>query len=141
MDMRKEINCFDGEFGFLSNFCPSKIEFEGIVFPTVEHAFQAAKTLDLEERKRIAKLETAGKAKRAGRKVVLREDWEEIKVAIMFELCLEKFSQPIFKELLLATGNARLVEGNTWNDTFWGVCNGIGKNNLGNILMEIRRLV
>ena len=79
------------------------------------------------------------KAKQLGRKVKLRKDWEEVKTNIMYDICLAKFTQnQDLKEKLLKTGNAILIEGNWWNDTYWGVCNGIGENNLGKILMKIR---
>jgi ribA/ribD-fused uncharacterized protein len=81
---------------------------------------------------------TAGAVKRLGRKMVLRDDWEEVKVDIMRDLLIQKFSQQPFRRLLLATGDSYLEETNTWNDTFWGVCNGKGKNQLGILLMEIR---
>ena len=62
-----------------------------------------------------------------------------VKVKLMFELVLEKFKQnPELKQKLLETGNQELIEGNTWNDTFWGVCNGQGQNWLGKILMLVR---
>ena len=73
------INCFEREYAFLSNFYPSSIEYEGMKYPTVEAAFQAAKTPDLHMKMAIATMDNPGKAKRMGRKVVLREDWEEIK--------------------------------------------------------------
>ena len=121
------IDSFQGEHAFLSNFAASEIEFEGIVFPTVEHAFQAAKTLNMTKRKEIAALPSPGHAKRAGRSVELRPDWEEIKIDVMLECVRKKFQIP---ELL--------VEGNWWKDTFWGMCEGRGQNNLGKILMKVR---
>ena len=134
----EKIDCFDGEFDFLSNFYESTIYHDGIKYPTVEHAFQAAKTMDLNERIKIANMNTPGKAKRAGRKVALRPDWEQVKFEVMKELVTIKFLNPDLKAKLLATKNAELIEGNTWNDTCWGVCKGIGQNNLGKILMEVR---
>ena len=131
---------FKGEYRFLSNFYPATVDYEGIRFPTVEHAFQAAKTLDKGERRRISKLGSAGEAKRAGRKVTLRRDWEKRKIEIMSDLVYQKFSNHSeLREKLLDTGNAKLVEGNNWHDTFWGVdvVSG-GENHLGKILMEVR---
>lgn len=133
------ISDFSGEFAFLSNFHPARVVFGGIVFPTVEHAFQAAKSERREDWIAIAALPTAGKAKRAGRKVQLREDWEQLKVEIMTELVRRKFQNPDLRQQLLATGDQELVEGNTWNDRFWGVCKGKGENHLGKILMFVRR--
>jgi ribA/ribD-fused uncharacterized protein len=133
------IDQFTGDYDFLSNFHPSPIEVDGIVYSTVEHAFQAAKTFDLEEKQAVAQAATPGIAKRKGRKVQLRPDWEQVKVGIMEELVRLKFTtHATQREQLLATGDAELVEGNTWKDTFWGVCRGKGRNALGKILMKVR---
>lgn len=133
---------FDGEWRFLSNFHPSAVWFEGILFPTVEHAFQAAKTLDLNQRRAIAAEPTPGRAKRAGRKLALRQDWEEIKVGVMRTLVQLKFlSSPELAVLLLSTGDSHLEEGNRWNDRLWGTVDGIGQNHLGRILMETRQIL
>lgn len=138
------ITVFDGNFAFLSNFYPSLITLSGETYPTVEHAFQALKTYDVEARKMIAAAPTPGKAKAMGRAVVLRADWEEIKEDVM-KICLKaKFNIPELREKLLATGDAYLVEGTVWHDNEWGSCNCdrckniIGKNKLGNALMAIR---
>lgn len=81
----------------------------------------------------------AGEAKKLGRTVVLRPDWNEVKVSIMRNVLALKFRQnPDLREKLLATGEAELIEGNHWKDTFWGVCNGVGENWLGKLLMELR---
>lgn len=135
------ITSFDGtEHDFLSNFHPCIMEFEGIVYPTTEHAFQAMKSLDNEVRLKIASMSTPGKAKRMGREIALRPDWEYIKDEVMYQVCKIKFSQPGFTKQLLATGDAELVEGNGWNDRYWGVdaVTGVGENKLGKILMRIR---
>jgi N-glycosidase YbiA len=132
------IDRFDGEYAFLSNFWSSPITLDGITYPTVEHAFQAAKAINPPERQRIAALPTPGAAKRAGRKVAIRPDWERVKVGIMEDLVRRKFADPELAGKLLATGEEDLVEGNTWNDRFWGVCRGSGRNELGKILMRVR---
>ena len=133
------IDSFSEEFEFLSNFFPSKItDFEGNIYPTVEHYFQAMKTLDPEKRKIIAAAPTPGQAKRLGRKVNLRKDWEEIKLDVMKTALRQKFSKPGLRQMLLDTGDAELIEGNWWGDTYWGVCNVVGENHLGELLMEIR---
>lgn len=137
------INRFDGDFEFLSNFFPSPIRFEGMVYPTVEHAFQAAKTMDMAKRRMIAGLPTPGQAKREGRKVTLRPDWEEVKVDIMETLLRAKFSNQHLNFCLRITDGHFLEEGNTWHDNFWGVCHcercgGNGRNQLGKLLMKIR---
>jgi ribA/ribD-fused uncharacterized protein len=134
-----DILAFVDDFDFLSNFHPSPVRWEGVLYPTVEHAFQAAKTDDPEERATILAAGSPGKAKRLGKRVRLRKDWESVKVGIMETLVRAKFvSHPELRAALLATGEGRLVEGNTWGDAFWGVCRGAGKNHLGRILMRVR---
>ncbi len=131
---------FQGEHRFLSNFWPAEVELDGIKYPTIEHAYQAAKTLDEERRKVIQAQTTPGEAKRAGRKVKIRPDWEDVKIGIMLDLVRQKFTNNVkLRNRLLATGDEELIEGNTWGDTFWGRCKGIGQNNLGKILMKIRK--
>jgi N-glycosidase YbiA len=133
---------FKGEYRFLSNFWACAIGHDGIQYPTVEHAFQAAKTLNFHERWNISRLETPGEAKRAGRKAQIRPDWEQVKVGIMQELVLQKFARHEgLRRRLLDTDDALLLEGNTWGDTFWGVVEGEGHNELGKILMEVRQLL
>lgn len=134
----KKIDSFNGEYYFLSNYYYSPIVFEGIHYPTVEHAFQAAKTLNNNKRLEIAKMRTPGQAKKAGRTISLRPDWEEIKFDVMKKCVKSKFEDYDLRNRLLSTGDVELIEGNWWNDTVWGVCNGIGQNNLGKILMEVR---
>lgn len=136
--MEKVINKFDGEYAFLSNFTPCKVTYNGRTYRTVEHAFQAAKSLDEMEQKIFLFVSDPAEAKRWGRQVHLRPDWEQVKDNIMKDLLKQKFSQEPFKSQLLATGNIKLVEGNTWNDTYWGICKGRGLNMLGTLLMEVR---
>ena len=132
------IDKFEGEYAFLSNFYLSKINDSYLDYPTVEHYFQAAKTLDLEKRAEIAAADTPGQAKRLGRKVALRPDWEEVKDQVMLEALRKKFSDDKLRSMLLATGEEYLIEGNTWGDKYWGVCGGIGLNHLGKLLMQVR---
>lgn len=137
------IDRFAGEWRFLSNFSPCPwIVYDGDVYATTEHAYQAAKTLDLAARRAIRATQRPGDAKRIGAHVSLRPDWSIVqRVTIMRDLLVQKFAagQPIdYLAGLLRTGDATLIEGNTWGDTFWGVCNGEGDNVLGTLLMEIR---
>ena len=141
------IDCFDGHWAFLSNFYWSEIEFEGITYPTNEHFFQAMKTLDVNERRAIANCRTPGQAKRMGRRVALRPDWEDIKESVMLEgLCL-KFTDEQLADWLLETGDEELVEGTTWHDNEWGNCSCPkcahieGKNKLGRLLMQVRDMI
>lgn len=130
------IDSFRGAYHFLSNFYPAPVTYNGLTYRNNEAAFQAQK--DLTRSKDFTSLEP-GTAKRLGRRVVLRPDWEDVKLGIMEELVRAKFEQnPELKEKLIATYPQRLVEGNNWNDTFWGVCRGRGNNALGLILMAIR---
>lgn len=133
------INSFKGQYSFLSNFYPVQVEIEGIVYPSVEHAYVAMKTMDIELRKQISLMETAGKVKRMGRTLNIRSDWDHIKLPVMFGLLRLKFQKPELKLLLVSTGDSHLEEGNWWGDTFWGVCKGVGENNLGKLLMRVRQ--
>ena len=133
------IDRFDGEYFFLSNFEDSLITYDGITYKNVEAAFHAQKVFDREKKKEFSNLNPS-EAKRLGRRVKLRSDWESVKVDIMTDLVRIKFLQnPNLKKKLLATGDEILIEGNWWNDQFWGVCKGEGQNYLGRILMMIRK--
>lgn len=135
----KTIDCFKGKYFFLSNFYESYTTIDHIVYPTIEHFFQAQKAMNNEERNSIIKAGSPNIAKAIGRKVQLRPDWEEIKDQVMYDGVKAKFTKnPILKAKLLSTGDAELIEGNWWNDTYWGVCKGVGKNKLGQILMRVR---
>jgi len=133
-----KITSFTGEYSFLSNFHPSKIEYCGVIYPTLEHAYQAAKTDNPEERKKIQAADTPGKAKKLGKSVTLTRDWNRKKLIVMENMLRQKFYNKELRKKLLATGTAQLIEGNNWGDTFWGICNGKGMNHLGNLLVEIR---
>ena len=135
---QNRIDSFRGTYRFLSNFFPAEVSYEGAIYPSVENAFQAAKCANASERTVFAVCSPA-EAKRFGRHVRLRSDWERVKLDIMRQLVTDKFARSSeLRRRLLATGNAQLVEGNAWNDTFWGVCHGNGQNHLGRILMEVR---
>ncbi len=130
---------FVDEFRWLSNFWPSPIEVDGTTWPTVEHAYQAAKTLDRDQQQSIADCATPGRAKRAGQRVTLRPDWDDVCLDVMARLVAAKFDQhPDLADRLVATGHRPIVEDNRWGDTFWGVTDGVGHNHLGRILMAVR---
>lgn len=134
------IDSFRGKYYFLSNFFPAEVTYNGLTYQNNEAAFQAQKTYSKEERIEFTTLEPRD-AKRRGRRVRLRRDWEQVKDRIMEEIVRAKFSQnEELKEQLLATGDAQLVEGNRWNDRYWGVDirSGVGENHLGKILMKVR---
>jgi len=134
---------FQGEYRFLSNFWYVDVELDGVVYPSVEHAYQAAKTLDEMERKNILYAPTAFSAKRRGKQVIKRKDWDDIKVIVMYNLLRQKFKEGELKRKLLSTGNKILKEGNDRGDIFWGVDirSGKGKNQLGKLLMAVREEV
>lgn len=138
------IDRFDGEYSFLSNFSASPFYIDYILFPTMEHYFQASKAIDQNDYLRIASASTPGKAKRLGRQIQLRPDWEEVKDEVMLIGLRKKFANPELRNLLLTTGDEELVEGTTWHDNEWGNCtcprckNIPGKNKLGKLLMQVR---
>ena len=145
-ELRRVIDDFQGDYYFLSNFAPAPVRLNGVRYPTVEHAYQAAKTLAPEEREKIRGSSTPALARKLGRKVTKRPDWSDQKVDLMRDLVRQKFAgQPDLKKRLLATKDAELVEGNTWHDNFWGDCrcarcaSSPGQNWLGRILMDVRR--
>lgn len=137
--MKNVINEFRGEYRFLSNFYPAEVELDGLSYPTVEHAYQAAKTDNMLLRTMIRSSDCL-RAKSIGRGVRLRRNWNDMKLEIMERLLRQKFAPgSILAQCLLDTGKAHLVEGNTWDDSYWGVCGGTGENHLGKLLMKIRR--
>ena len=136
-----KINAFRGEYFFLSKFYPCHVKFEGRTYQSAEAAFQAAKTNNDVERKIFTRL-SPSQAKKRGRSVSLRDDWENVKIQIMTDVCYAKFSQnEDLKQKLIETGDAILEEGNDWGDTFWGCVDGYGSNHLGEILMAVRTSV
>lgn len=134
---------FEGPYRFLSNFWPCEIEWRGLVYPSVEAAYQAGKTLDLEERKKFTQY-TPQQAKRAGKALKLRPDWDMVKDQIMTYLVRKKFENPRLRKALLDTLDSELQEGNWWGDKYWGISpaqSGQGENKLGKILMAERSLI
>lgn len=135
---------FRDEYHFLSNFVSVDIVYDGALYPSVEHAYQSAKSNDLNWKKFCRNpLITASEVKTKSYEISNKiENWHSIKLEVM-ELCLiQKFSKEPFRNQLLATGNENIQEGNWWNDTFWGidltVDPNIGENHLGRLLMKIR---
>lgn len=124
---------------FLSNFYERRFIYDGLSYPTSEHAYQAQKTEDLQYRIKIAEARTPHDAKKMGRELArLRPDWQHVKVEIMEDVLRAKFSTHSMKTMLMRTYPDTLIEGNDRGDTFWGVCNGEGRNMLGQLLMKIR---
>jgi len=148
------ITVFSGPHHFLSNFHLCSILYEGITYASTEHAYQAAKCASPFMRLQFVGI-TATEAKRAGRRVKMRPDWEQVKLGVMLDLLRIKFAvadqvhHATILDALLATGDAELIEGNWWHDQYWGVCNcgrdgtcakkgGVGENCLGKLLMQVR---
>lgn len=123
---------------FLDNFHYCEVVFEGIKYPSTEHAYQAAKSLSDTARHAIAICPSPGIAKSRGNRLKIRRDWDDVRYEVMRRVLIRKFVQPRFLRGLLATGKLHIIEGNTWNDTYWGVCNGVGENKLGELLMDLR---
>lgn len=146
---QESITKFSGEYEKLSNFYPVIVCFEGINYPSVEHAYVSAKTKDGMAKRIISELKAdeAGKAKRIGRKFKLRSDWDIIKLGVMKRCLMQKFLYSEFKILLLSTGDSHIVEGNYWHDNYWGNClcrdcaEIQGQNHLGKMLMKVRDII
>lgn len=136
MQSLSDIVEFRGQYGWLSNFFPCRVSFDGYYYPSVENAYHAAKTYP--EQRYKFQICSARTAKKWGKTIFKRAGWDTERLMVMEHLVRQKFSDPHFGELLLSTKDVQLIEGNTWNDTFWGVCDGIGENHLGKILMKIR---
>lgn len=137
----KSVRGFFGDYRWLSNFWPATVELDGVEYTSVEHAYQAAKTTNSAQRFIVRKAVTAAEAKRLSKRglITLRPGWEDMKVEVLGRLVEQKFTRS--EELgrkLLATDDAELVEENSWGDVFWGVCRGVGRNELGKILMRVR---
>lgn len=133
------IDSFRGEYGFLSNFTRCRIVYEGLIYRSVEHAYQAAKVETNIERAQFTEPGISpGDSKRMGRELIIRDNWDQVKLTIMEDLLRIKFNYPVFKDKLLNTYPHELEESNSWGDTYWGVCNGTGENHLGKLLMQLR---
>ena len=129
---------FIDAYAFLSNFYHSPVKYRNLIYLNAEAAFQAQKESCEKDKEQYTRMNPA-QAKLVGRNCNLREDWEEIKEQTMYEIVKAKFTQnEALARLLLDTGDAYLEEGNWWHDTTWGVCNGVGENKLGKILMRVR---
>lgn len=131
------VDSFTGPYHFLSNFKLCHVVYEDRVYPSVENAYQAAK-VPASMRARFQAVRP-GEAKRMGRSTAIRPDWDAVKESVMLELLRYKFKpRGGLASALLNTGDAELVEGNGWGDTYWGVYRGVGENRLGRLLMQVR---
>jgi len=144
--MKDSIGPFIKDWKWLSNFYEAEVTFEEKAYPTVEHAYQASKTRDFEERELIRQLKTPGEAKQYGRKVKLRGDWVYIRLSVMKGLLKQKFIlESMLGRKLEKTGEMELIEFNAWHDNYWGwcMCNECKRktkfNRLGQLLMDVRK--
>jgi ribA/ribD-fused uncharacterized protein len=147
-EVTEDIKGFTGNYRWLSNFWPAYILFEGITFPSTEHAYVYSKLMTEVQRNDAVLLQllakSAGEVKRFGRSIPIRKNFDDIKVSVMTEITAAKYStdNPELVEKLLATGDAYIEETNSWEDTFWGVSmEGVGLNNLGKIIMARRAVL
>ena len=129
---------FRGPYRFLSNFARTPVTVDGVTYRTLEHGFQAAKTDDATARAAVMAVRSPAAARLRGQTVPLRAGWDQQRLAVMARLLRAKFSDPRLAAALVATGTAELVEVNTWDDGYWGVCGGQGNNHLGRLLMALR---
>lgn len=139
---KETIDKFDGNFRFLSNFYATNITYNGLRFTSTEAAYQASKCKFFEERELFTTL-SPSQSKRLGKNVRIREDWNKIKLRVMYDLVNIKFKKEPLRGKLLDTNDLYLIEGNTWGDNFWGCVRNDkdiwrGRNMLGNILMKVR---
>lgn len=135
---------FRGDLAFLSNMYPCHFIIDDIDYPSVEHYFQSMKTSNVEEKKSIIEVESPVEAKKLGKKVTLRKDWEAIKDIVMFDGVLAKFKQnEKLENKLIHIDDSLLIEKNSWGDRYWGVDynTGIGLNKLGKILKKVKMLL
>jgi ribA/ribD-fused uncharacterized protein len=139
------IDHFTGTHGFVSNFDTHPFLYDGLEYASAEHAFNAAKTLDAAAAEQVRAASTPAIAKRLGRKVPLRDGWDErVRFEVMRAVLEAKFTDPGLRAQLLATGTALLVESTTWHDQVWGDCTcdehrpWPGANHLGRMLMALR---
>jgi ribA/ribD-fused uncharacterized protein len=132
------IDSFQGEHRFLSNFWECPVYYAGIQFQSAESAYQAMKC-SVKADRNLFKHSSPGEAKKMGRKVSLRADWDQVKLGLMKKIVAAKFTQNMaLLQQLLDTKNAVLIEGNWWGDVYWGQVHGVGENHLGKILMRLR---
>lgn len=133
--MSKWVGKFQGKLDFLSNMYKCRIEFDGLTYPSTENFYQAMKCKYPHEREKFTTINPY-ESKKLGRVVEVRSDWEEIKIIIMKQAIDLKFEDKHLQDLLIHVHDNDLVEENNWGDTFWGICNGVGKNYLGQILKD-----
>ena len=144
--MTKIIDNFRGAYFFLSNFYMKPVYYKDHWYKSSEHAFAAQKAINGKDRQYVADANTPADTKHRGRDITCRSDWDDVKIDEMGMIVYQKFAQnEDLKELLCRTGDAVLIEGNWWKDSFWGMVkdsqgNWQGENYLGRILMAVRNV-
>lgn len=134
------IKGFNGDYRFLSNFYKIPIEYQELVYPSTENAYQASKLKDPSLREQFTTI-TAPESKELIKSPSMKKlcgVYHPSRLHIMYEVNVIKYRDPKLRNLLLLTGSRYIEETNTWNDTYWGVCGGVGCNHLGHIIMLIR---
>lgn len=140
------ISTFRDETAFLSNMYETPVEFQGLIYPSSENAYQAMKCADPNQYQEFLAISPA-ESKKKGRKIKLRPDWEEVKYPFMRSILDAKFKDTSMRKKLLCTGHEILIEGNTWHDNYWGICtcdkckDKEKHNYLGELLMRTRNVI
>lgn len=137
LNTKEPILGFQDDYRWLSNFAPCEIMYDGAIYPSVENAYVAAKTLDKSARIRL-QMCSPNAAKSIGKILMLRKHWQQLKVPLMRQFLIQKYNQEPYRQLLINTAGRYIEETNWWNDQFWGVCGGKGENMLGKLIMDIR---
>jgi len=134
------IRSFRGKHAFLSNFYTCNVTIGKETYQTTEHYYQSQKATSDAVRKAIGFASSAKVAKKMGRNIICRKDWDDVKDAVMLEALRAKFSIPELAKMLVETGNAIIEESNSYGDRYWGIDSdtGKGQNKLGKMLMRIR---
>ena len=140
---------FEADYAFLNNSFPCSVVWEGVEYQSVEHAFQASKTIDVEQSEAIRNAPTPLEAYHLGMRVTLRPNWNESRFDVMLGCLRAKFRDPVLREKLLATGETTKLVNDTYvsfthnpwfrRDRVWGMYDGTGENRLGELLMQIRK--
>ncbi len=131
---------FRGDYRWLSNMTPCIVIFDGVAYRSVEHAYMSAKSDDAEWKEFCVNTQSPATVKQQSKNIILRDDWETIKINVMYSLLVQKFNQEPFRQKLIETGDCYIQEGNRWKDTFWGIDldTNKGNNHLGNLITKIR---
>lgn len=137
LNTKEPILGFQGDYRWLSNFAPCDILYDGVIYPSVENAYVAAKTTNPSARRQLETC-SPNDAKSIGRTLPLRKHWDQLRVPLMRQFLIQKYNQEPYRQLLINTEGRYIEETNWWNDQFWGVCGGKGENILGVLIMDIR---